>query len=119
MPSAKTLTVSWQWLPQPLHCTVLTFWLNASSSASVRTVLWAFSPARLLPYKRCAVSAHQARNVGADDVDAHLFFKGAEDSFIIESTALHDDVAAQLFRAGRADDLVQRVLDDGNRQIRR
>ena len=69
-----------------------------------------------LAVQGCAVSAHQARNVGADDVDAHLFFKGAEDSFIIESTALHDDVTAQLFRAGRADDLVQRVLDDGNRQ---
>ena len=69
-----------------------------------------------LAVQRSAVSTHQAGNVGADDVDAHLFFKGAEDSFIIESTALHDDVAAQLFRAGRADDLVQRVLDDGNRQ---
>ena len=59
-----------------------------------------------------AVRAHQAGNVGADDVDAHLFFKRTQHGFVVERAALHDDVAAQLFRAGRTDDLVQRVLDD-------
>ena len=63
-----------------------------------------------------AVSAHQARNVGTDDVDAHLFLKGAEHSLIVEGAALYHDVAAQLLGAGRADDLVQRVLDDGDGQ---
>ena len=57
------------------------------------------------------VGTHQARDVGADDLHAHLFFKGAENSFIVESTALHHDPAAQLLGAGCADDLVQRVLD--------
>ena len=63
-----------------------------------------------------AVSAHQARNVGTDDVDAHLLLKGAEHSLIVEGAALYHDVAAQLLGAGRADDLVQRVLDDGDGQ---
>ena len=63
-----------------------------------------------------AVSAHQARNVGTDDVDAHLLLKGAEHSLIVEGAALYHDVAAQFLGAGRADDLVQRVLDDGDGQ---
>ena len=63
-----------------------------------------------------AVSAHQARNVGTDDVDAHLLLKGAEHSLIVEGAALYHDVATQLLGAGRADDLVQRVLDDGDGQ---
>ena len=58
-----------------------------------------------------AVGTHQARDVGADDLHAHLFFKGAENCLIVESTALHHDLAAQLLGAGCADDLVQRVLD--------
>ena len=47
-----------------------------------------------------AVSAHQTGNVRPDDLHAHLFFKGAEHGFIIKGTALHHDLAAQLFRAG-------------------
>ena len=60
---------------------------------------------------RATVSAHQAGNVRADDLHAHLFFKGAEHGFIIKGTALHHDLAAQLFRTGCADDLVQCVLN--------
>ena len=63
-----------------------------------------------------AVSAHQSGNVRPDDLHAHLFFKGAEHGFIIEGTALHHDLAAQLFRAGSADHLVQRVLDHADGQ---
>ena len=61
--------------------------------------------------QRSAVSAHQARNVRADNIDAHLFFKGAQNRFIIECTALHHNVAAQFFRAGSTDHLIQCVLD--------
>ena len=63
-----------------------------------------------------AVSTHQTGNVRPDDLHAHLFFKGAKHSFIIEGTALYHDLAAQLFRAGGADHLVQRVLDHADGQ---
>ena len=65
------------------------------------------------------VSAHQTGDVGADDLDAHLLLEGAEDGLIVERTALHDDLPAQLFGAGRTDDLVQCVLDDADGQARR
>ena len=65
------------------------------------------------------VSTHQTGNVRADDLHAHLFFKGAEHGFIIKGTALHHDLAAQLFRAGSADDLVQCVLDHADGQTSR
>ena len=63
-----------------------------------------------------AVSTHQTGNVRPDDLHAHLLFKGAEHGFIIKGTALHHDLAAQLFRAGSADHLVQRVLDHADGQ---
>ena len=63
-----------------------------------------------------AVSAHQAGDIRPDDLHAHLLFKGAEHGFIIEGTALHHDLAAQFFRAGSADHLVQRVLDHADGQ---
>ena len=63
-----------------------------------------------------AVSAHQTGNVRPDDLHAHLFFKGTEHGFIIKGTALYHDLAAQLFRAGSADHLVQRVLDHADGQ---
>ena len=63
-----------------------------------------------------AVSTHQTGNVRPDDLHAHLLFKGAKHSFIIEGTALYHDLAAQLFRAGGADHLVQRVLDHADGQ---
>ena len=63
-----------------------------------------------------AVSAHQSGNVRPDDLHAHLLFKGAEHGFIIKGTALHHDLATQLFRAGSADHLVQRVLDHADGQ---
>ena len=62
------------------------------------------------------VSAHQTGDVGADDLDAHLFFKGAQHGFVVEGAALHHDLAAQFFGAGRADDLVQCVLDHADGQ---
>ena len=69
--------------------------------------------------QRRTVSAHQARDVGADDLDAHLLLEGAEHGLVVEGTALHDDLAAQLFGAGRADDLVQCILDDADGQTGR
>ena len=61
--------------------------------------------------QRCAERAHKPRNIRADDVDAHFFFKGAQHRFIIKGTTLHNDVAPEFFGTGGADDLVQRVLD--------
>ena len=78
------------------------------------------SPAALFALAKAeqgrAVSAHQARDVGADDLDAHFLFEGAEDGLIVEGAALHHDLPAQLFGAGSADDLVQRILDDADGQ---
>ena len=65
------------------------------------------------------VSAHQTGDVGADDLDAHLLLEGAEDGFVVEGAALHDDLPAQLLGAGGADDLIQRILDDADGQARR
>ena len=60
--------------------------------------------------QRCAVSAHQTGNIGTDDLGFHLLFKRAQNGFIVERAALHDDFAAQLLGAGSADNLVQRVF---------
>ena len=49
---------------------------------------------------------------GRMTLHAHLLLKGPQHGFVVEGAALHHDVAAQLFRAGGADDLVQRVFDD-------
>ena len=69
-----------------------------------------------LAVQRCAVSTHQTRDVGADDMDAHLLLKGAENGLVVEGAALHNDAAAQLLRAGGADDLVQRIFNDRDGQ---
>ena len=65
------------------------------------------------------VSAHQTGDVRADDLDAHLLLEGAEDGFVVEGAALHDDLPAQLLGAGGADDLIQGILDDADGQARR
>ena len=64
----------------------------------------------------CAVGAHQAGDVGADDLHPHLLFKGAQDGLVVEGAALDHDLAAQLFGAGGADDLVQGVFDHADGQ---
>ena len=63
-----------------------------------------------------AVSAHQAGDVGADDLHPHLLFKDAQDGLVVEGAALDHDLAAQLLGAGSPDDLVQRVLDHADGQ---
>ena len=64
-------------------------------------------PAGPLPgVHRRAVGAHQARNVGAHHVYAHLLLKHPQHSVVQEGAALHHNVPAQLFRAGHADYLV-------------
>ena len=70
----------------------------------------------LLAVQCRAVSAHQARNIRADHLYAHFFFKGAQHGLVIEGAALHHDLAAQLFRAGGADHLVQCILDHADGQ---
>ena len=42
------------------------------------------------------VGAHEARDVGADDLHTHLLLKGPEDGFVVERAALDHDVPAQL-----------------------
>ena len=72
--------------------------------------------ALLFGVQRRAVSAHQARDIRTDHVHAQLVFKRAEHRVVEERAALHDDMLAKLLRAGAADDLVQRVLDDRDGQ---
>ena len=62
------------------------------------------------------VSAHQTGDVRADDLHAHLLLESAQHGFVVEGAALHHDLAAQFFGAGRTDDLVQRVLDHADGQ---
>ena len=66
--------------------------------------------------QRRAVSAHQPRDIRADDVHAQFVFKRAEHCVVEERAALHDDMLPELLRAGAADDLVERVFDDRDGQ---
>ena len=76
-------------------------------------------PRTLLGIERGAERAHQPRDGGADDLFARLLFKGAQHGVVQEGAALHDDVLAELFGRPRADDFIDRVLDDGGREPRR
>ena len=61
----------------------------------------------------CAVCAHQTRDSRADHVAADFLLERAQDGVIEERAALHDDVLPEVVRRVGADNLVQRVLDDG------
>ena len=50
------------------------------------------------PVQRRSISAHQSRNVGADDLDPHFLLKSPEHGFVIERAARHHHMAAQLLR---------------------
>ena len=65
-----------------------------------------------------AVGAHEARDVRADDLHAHLLLKGTEDGLVVEGAALDHHVAAQLLRRGGADDLVEGVLHHADGEAR-
>ena len=59
-----------------------------------------------------AESAHDAGDIGTDDLSVRDQLQAAQDSVIIEGAALYDDVAPQLGRIGYLDNLEKRVLDD-------
>ena len=64
----------------------------------------------------CAVCAHQTRDSRTGHVAADFLLERAKDGVIEERAALHNDVLTEVVRRVGADNLVQRVLDDGYRQ---
>ena len=66
--------------------------------------------------QRHAVGPHQPGDVGAHHVPADLPLEGPEHGVVEERAPLHHDALAQLGGVGGADDLVQRVLHDGDGQ---
>ena len=44
------------------------------------------------------VSAHQARDVGADHLKAHFLLEGPENGLVIKRAPLHHHMTAQLLR---------------------
>ena len=66
--------------------------------------------------ERRAVCAHHARDRGAHDIGAELVFKGAEHRVVEKRAALHHDGRTEIFGGIGADDLVNGVLDDADRQ---
>ncbi len=69
--------------------------------------------------ERSAEGSHDARNVRADHVAVGDQLEGAQYGVIIKSTALHDNVAAQLLRGGDLHYLKERILDDRVRKAGR
>ena len=67
----------------------------------------------------CAVRAHDARDVGADDVAVEELLHAAQHGVVVERAALHDDMVAELAHILELHDLEERVLDDGERDARR
>ena len=65
-----------------------------------------------------AEGAHDARDGGPGDVATQLLLEGPEHRVVVEGAALHHDVLAQIVGVGGPDDLVDRVLDDGDGQSR-
>ena len=74
------------------------------------------SEAVRLRVQRRAERAHQTRDIGTGNVSADFFLKASEHRIVHKGTALHHDVLSQLIGMGRADDLIDRVLDDGKRE---
>ena len=64
----------------------------------------------------CTESAHDAGDIGTDNLAVRDLFKRAKHSVIVEGSALDDDVLAELRGGGNLHDLEQRVLDDRIRQ---
>jgi hypothetical protein len=62
--------------------------------------------------QRGAVGAHQARDVGTDDLDAGLQLEGPQHRVVEERAALDDHLVAELGRVAQLHHLVQRVADD-------
>ena len=66
--------------------------------------------------QRCAVCAHEAGDCRTGHVAADFLLERAQDGVIQERAALHNDVLTEVVRRVGADNLVQRVLDNGYRQ---
>ena len=64
--------------------------------------------------QRRAVGAHEARDIGPDDLHAHLLLKGPQHRLVVEGAALDHDVPPQLLGGGGPDDLVDGVLHHGD-----
>ena len=60
-----------------------------------------------------AVSAHEAGNIGTDDLPPGFFFECAKHRFVIEGAALSHDLLAEIFGTADLDNFVKGVLDDG------
>ncbi len=81
----------------------------------------AFGPGRRLAaaIQRRAKGAHQPGNGGADDLHAHLFFKGAQHGVVQKGAALHHHLFAQLLGPAGPDDLVQCIFYHTDGEARR
>jgi len=70
-------------------------------------------PAVVLGVQCCTVCAHQAGDCRTGHVAADLLLERAQDGVIEERAALYNDVLTEVVRRVGADNLVQRVLDNG------
>ena len=61
-----------------------------------------------------AVGAHEASDIGSDNLYAHLLLKSPQHRLVVEGTALDHDVPAQLLGRGGPDDLVDGVAHHGH-----
>ena len=66
-----------------------------------------------------AIRAHDACDVGTDDVAVQEFFHAAQHGIVVERAALHDDMVAERAHVLELHDLEQCILDDGERDARR
>ena len=57
-----------------------------------------------------AIGAHEACDIGPDDLHAHLLLKGTQHRLVVEGAALHHDVPAQLLGGRGPDHLIDGVL---------
>ena len=73
----------------------------------------------VLGMQRSAVRTHQAGDGGTGHVAADLLLERTQDRVIEERAALYDDVLAEVVRRVGADNLIQCVADDRNRQAGR
>ena len=69
-----------------------------------------------LRVERGAERAHQSGDSRTDDFASDFLLKGAEDGVVQERSALNDDMIAERFGIADADDFIQRVFDDADRE---
>ena len=69
-----------------------------------------------LRVERGAERAHQSGDSRPDNFASDFLLKGAEDGVVQERSALNDDMIAERFGIADADDFIQRVFDDADRE---